>query len=173
MTIEKKISIRHLTNRKDLRAFLLNIFAEEDAGTGTGDLASRYWYIAEELSDGTRIILKRPGTINNGIDFAIWVEKVRFRTKKGKERYMPPSLQNILDDLRIKKVENPTLYRQLLVEIENIYNLRPFNFNSLRFSNGLPPETLLNIVKWFFVEQDMTYWNKTGRAMYMGKIMEV
>ena len=32
---------------------------------------------------------------------------------------------------------------------------------------GLAPDELLYIVKWLFIEQDVTYWAGTGRDMLM------
>jgi hypothetical protein len=39
-----------------------------------------------------------------------------------------------------------------------------------RLSVGLPPDQLLYIIKWLFIEQDLTYWNQTGRDMLMRAI---
>jgi hypothetical protein len=33
------------------------------------------------------------------------------------------------------------------------------------FKKGLPVDALLKILKWLFVEQDVTYWNWDGRTM--------
>jgi hypothetical protein len=35
---------------------------------------------------------------------------------------------------------------------------------------GLPPDQLLYIIKWLFIEQDVTYWLQTGRDMLMAAI---
>jgi hypothetical protein len=37
-------------------------------------------------------------------------------------------------------------------------------------SIGLPIDELLHIIKWLFIEQDLTYWLQTGRDMLMAKI---
>ena len=33
--------------------------------------------------------------------------------------------------------------------------------------HGLAPDELLYIIKWLFIEQDVTYWARTGRDMLM------
>ena len=37
--------------------------------------------------------------------------------------------------------------------------------NKVVFQKGFPVEMLLKILKWLFIEQDITYWNYDGRKM--------
>ena len=38
-------------------------------------------------------------------------------------------------------------------------------YSNIYFEMGIEIEGILKIVKWLFLEQDVTYWNYSGRAM--------
>jgi hypothetical protein len=40
------------------------------------------------------------------------------------------------------------------------------------FHQGFPVEMVLKILKWLFIEQDITYWNYDGRQMLRMAINE-
>lgn len=56
-------------NRIEIRKVVVGILLEEEAGTGKGDLTSRYTYIVEELEDGREVYLRRPAWLKKGFDF--------------------------------------------------------------------------------------------------------
>lgn len=37
--------------------------------------------------------------------------------------------------------------------------------NKVVFNKGMSVEMLLKVLKWLFIEQDITYWNYDGREM--------
>lgn len=129
---------------------------------------TRYKYYVETLKDGRRIYLLRPTFLNKGIDFQVWLEK--YDGDKDKK----PSHKGIIQDLNLKHKEKPTEYNDLLKAIDRVWTceepdkvLRDYRFS---FSKGLSVEALLKILKWLFIEQDITYWNYDGREMLKGVI---
>jgi hypothetical protein len=70
-------------------------------------------------------------------------------------------------------VDDSKAYANLFELIEHIYNcneISPEDYAHLRFASGLPVDMLLFIIKWLFIEQDVTYWNYSGRAMFMSGV---
>ena len=173
MTLQiKYIDISDCSSRQEIRSKLITTFLAEEPGTGKGDNASKYRYFVEKLSDGSKIFLERPARLNKGMDFVVNIENFIFYSdkpnKKGKFAKIPaPAHHNILDDLKEKKLSNPSEYKKLRAEIDNIFNVRPYTHKNIKFKSGLPVEILLNLIKWLFIEQDVTYWNFSGRSMLM------
>jgi len=152
-------------SRKKLRDAAVLKFLEEEGGFWKEGVkhVSRYRYFVEKLADGRRIFLLRPTYLNKGIDFQVWVEKMDGSND------LRPSHKDIFQDLRIKKEENPKEFPLLLKAIERVWNcdepddvLASVN---LKYAKGFSPELLLKILKWLFIEQDITYWNYDGRGM--------
>ncbi|WP_225879244.1 hypothetical protein [Isorropodon fossajaponicum symbiont] len=65
--------------------------------------------------------------------------------------------------------------------VEKIYNcegpskiLKDGKFALLKncYIGSVEYETLLKTIKWLFIEQDITYWSFSGRAMFKNKIDE-
>src|SRR3989344_509888 len=125
--------------------------------------ATRYKYFVENLSDGRRVYLKRPTFLNKGIDFQVWVEKMDGDNDKR------PSHQDVFKDLAIKKDENPNDFPFLRQSIEDVWNCQEpdevIKKRKMNFKEGFGVELLLKILKWLFIEQDITYWNYDGRGM--------
>ena len=46
-------------------------------------------------------------------------------------------------------------------------------YQSCQFQNGLPTDLILKVLKWLFIEQDITYWNRSGRDMFYNSIIEL
>lgn len=158
-------------DRTHFRKELVGFFLKETPGTGKNDNASRYVYIVKRL-DNHEVYLKRPAQFNNGFDFTLHVSNVNFNKGKGRATTRPTH-ENILHDLANKKQENKELYNHLLKEITNIYNCRdPFK-EKFKFEKGYPSDLILECIKWLFAEQDITYWNYSGRAMLFNKIQEI
>ena len=179
MTLQiKNIDISNCSSRKEIRTKLVTTFLAEEPGTGKGDNASKYRYFVETLSDGSKIFLERPARLNKGMDFVVNIENFVFYSnkpnKKGTFAKIPaPAHHNILDDLKEKKLSNPSEYKKLRAEIDNIFNVRPYTHKNIKFKSGLPVEVLLNLIKWLFIEQDVTYWNFSGRNMLMEGINNI
>ena len=156
-------------SRVDTRNTLINLFLSEAPGTGTGENASKYIYFVEHLQDGNRIFLKRPAALNKGFDFTVNVESHCFTTQGGRH-VSTPSHNNIFNDLLAKKNENVVDYTHSIVPLINrLFLLQCVTDENLtaipHFTIGFPCDVILKSLKWLFIEQDITYWNNSGRQM--------
>lgn len=168
---ELKINIDNTGTRNDIRMKLVNIFSQEKPGMGKGSDASRYTYYVETLSDGNRIYLRRPANLHYGFDFIVYVENTNFNPN-GRMRKNPKH-EDILNDLREKYIENPNHYLLLFNAMEHIYNCQEVDFSNINnglFSTGYPVDLILKSLKWLFIEQDIRYWNYSGRDMLWKEI---
>lgn len=159
-------------SRRDIRESVIKMFLNEEPGTGSGENCSRYRYDVEELNDGSKIYLKRPAPLNKGVDFEVHVENVRFREKG---RIHMPSHLNIIQDLIDKKEENSHEYKKVMDIINKLYNCKiveESEYRNIKFDIGHSIEVILKSIKWLFIEQDVTYWNWSGRAMLYSKLKE-
>ena len=129
---------------------------------------SKYLYFVETLKDGNRIYLERPANLHNGFDFLINVENINFSTTN-RIKYNP-SHDNIFNDLKAKKTESQEKYKKLYKLIEDVYNCKEIEDTNLQFNSGYPVDLILKVAKWFFIEQDIRYWNYSGRAMFMSGV---
>jgi hypothetical protein len=134
----------------------------------------RYRYIVETCEDGKRIYLLRPTFLNKGFDFQVNLEGFKSATReaKGMTKEMP-SHGDVIDDLQRKVKAAPKSKEELYyavcdlydcVEPDEILHKRP---HLRKLSAGLPIDKVLRIIKWLFIEQDLTYWLETGRNMFM------
>jgi hypothetical protein len=86
-----------------------------------------------------------------------------------------PSHSNIFTDLSLKKLSDPSMYTKVSNIIQRIYNcedISPSKFKNLQFGMGYPVDGILMSIKWLFIEQDVTYWNWSGRAMLFNGLLE-
>lgn len=155
-------------NRNEVRQRVVQKFFEEMPGLGKGGFQSKYLYYVETLEDGNRIYLERPANLHNGFDFLINVENINFSTTSRIKHN--PSHDNIFNDLLAKQVESSEKYAELYKLIEDVYNCKEIKETDLRFNTGYPVDLILKVAKWFFIEQDIRYWNYSGRAMFMSGI---
>jgi hypothetical protein len=164
------ITGNHEEDRNALRILLLNNLVKERAGSGNKEKTSKYHYNVETLTCGNRIYLTRPVPLNKGFDFIIHVEGYKFLNDKDNPRH-----DDIFNDLREKKQRNFDSYQHLLKLInlvflcndpEDILCKEPMPAFEVDFSI----ELLLKVLKWFFIEQDVRYWNWSGRNMLMSGI---
>lgn len=138
-------------------------FLDEQPGTGKGDSCSKYRYLVDVTGEGQVIALYRPARLNKGFDFEVVVEGMKFGNK-GSQR---PSHKNLMSDLTSKRKE-PSKFNKLKKLIAKIYDgshVTNREMRALRFRYGWPTELTLKVIKWLFIEQDVTYWNWSGRAM--------
>lgn len=156
--------------RESLRSAIVNAFLAEKGGYWKGGIkhVTRYKYFVEKLKDGKKIYLLRPTFLNKGIDFQVWVEK--FEKDKDKR----PSHKDVFADVKIKKQERSADLENLVSAIERVWNCEEPDvvLKDMKFSykKGLSMELLLKILKWLFIEQDITYWNYDGRTMLLHAI---
>lgn len=152
-------------SRNEVRLRVVEAFSNEEPGTGIENEASRYIYYVETLNDGNRVYLQRPANLHNGFDFLICVENTNY-AKTGQRRRNYPKHDDISEDLRLKKEESSTEYARLFALIQRIYNcddVSDSEMTSVSFSTGLPVDHILKVTKWLFIEQDIRYWNYSGR----------
>ena len=156
----------NFSSRKEYRDNLILEFLKEKAGTGKKELSSKYKYYVESLKDGKRIYLSRPTNLNKGMDFTVHLEKTEFRVKGAyKDR---PKHQEIIEDLVQKRIENSFEYEKVKKILNKLYNCEfvgKDEYLDINFFTGIEIEGILKLVKWLFLEQDVTYWNYSGRAM--------
>jgi len=167
MDKELSVSISNSPSRKEVRKRVVGMFLEEEPGKGTGDQASRYTYFVEDLKDGRRIFLQRPARNKLGFDFLICVEDTHFN-KEGERKRNYPKHDELISDLKLKKEEDNLKYSKLFKIIQKIYKCEPIeeeSYQELFAFSGYPVDFVLGIYKWFFIEQDIRYWNYSGRDM--------
>lgn len=157
------------TDRSSYRSQLVSEFLKEQPGTTNS--VTEYYYYVDVLQDGNRIYLKRPTSLNKGVDFEVRVENTQFRygvrgnvISTGNR----PGHNDIHHDLETKKAENPAEFMRLRDLLEKTYNCTPIldrEYSGFSFTSGHSVEIIFKALKWIFIEQDVTYWNRSGRAM--------
>lgn len=168
----RQLELRGPRTRQEFRKRLVLEFLAEEPGKGTGKDATGYCYHVEKISDGRRIYLKRPTILNKGFDFEIWVERFE-REEDGR-----PSHEVILADLEKKHQTQPGVARSFYDAIYSVYDTEEPDrvlqqMPALTFNSGFSPELILKVLKWMFIEQDLTYWNFSGRAKLKAAIDNV
>ena len=139
------------------------------------DPHTKYRYNVERCVDGNLVYLLRPAGLNKGFDFMVNVEGFRSRTRtpKGQSKEMP-SHKDVIHDLSEKVIANPEHAGLWFAAVCAIYDCEEPGSIIARYRDigsgdgrGLAPDELLYIIKWLFIEQDITYWAWTGRDMFM------
>lgn len=152
----------HEQNRKKIRDEIIDLFKSEKAGTGNGSNSTRIIYCVEQVLSEI-IYLKRPAPLNKGFDFEIHTKSYQFNGKI-KSR---PSHKDIFNLLKNIKQINMQLFQSIQSHIDNIYNCDDSSINTANGQiNNLDLKVLLYLIKWLFIEQDITYWSFSGRAMF-------
>lgn len=162
--------ILRASDRSDQRRKLTEKWLEEGQYTD-------YRYNVETCEDGTKVYLLRPTWLNKGFDFQVNVEAFQSQTRsaKGGTKEMP-SHEDVMDDLDKKLKQNRDLGSTLFAAVCDVYDcVEPDEVMQKRpelrkFKTGMPVDKTLRIVKWLFIEQDLTYWLQTGRNMLMSAI---
>ncbi len=162
--------------RGDVRREIVNIFLDEEPGHGRGPDSSRYHYIVEEF-EGYRIELHRPAGLNKGFDFTVHIMGMYFKKRM---RYTTPSHSDIILALHdVKDNYSKSEYKLVREQIHNIFYDNDFEINRIKgiefsdYEGILRPITIILLaIKWLFIEQDITYWNWSGRNMLMNALDE-
>ena len=152
-----------LETRAEARVFLMQKWGEEEEGC-------KYRYFVEKFDDGGRLYLERPGRLNKGCDFVVCLEGF-FTFKNGNDR--PPSHKDLFSDLQKKNARlTPEDWSALLDAIKAEHAFSPVSPPVLRAESGeLDAVRLVALCRWFFLEQDLTYWNGVGRNMLWEAIL--
>lgn len=160
--------------RNEIRMRVIREFAKEEPGEGSGKDASKYFYKVEKLKGGKRIYLQRP-TRNFGFDFLILIGKKGFADLEKKQGRYAPTHKDLLDDLSRKKERHPKKYAKLYGLMKKIYHchdVKDKDMDDIQFNSGWSTDQILKTLKWFFIEQDICYWNYSGRKMLWNEIPE-
>lgn len=168
----KAVALLGYSASRDTRERLIRQFLCEEPGTGSGRMASRYAYEVERMSCGATIVLKRPAALNKGMDFTVHVSGCRFRNRGMVDA---PSHADVIKDLVEKKQKNPNAYGGIAKILRELFNGADPNCNIWPANwvpAGLAIEQICLATKWLFIEQDVTYWNWSGRAMLYGALQE-
>lgn len=153
--------------RQEVRMRLVSAFSKEIPGQGKDELASRYSYYVEVLKDGNRVYLRRPANLHNGFDFLVCVENYNF-SSSGKRKRNYPKHEDIIKDLQKKKESDSRMYKKFYAVLEKVYNCQDVEeseYKNIRFAEEFPTDMVLKTLKWLFIEQDIRYWNYSGRDM--------
>ncbi len=166
-------TLNTFNNRNAVRMTVVQKLSEEVPGEGKGDLASKYTYYVESLSDGSRIYLRRPAYLHNGFDFVVCVENYNFNPN-GRARNCP-SHDDIISDLTAKKHADNFSYKLLFSVLTKIYECKHVDEieMEIKFSCGYSSEMIIKTLKWLFIEQDIRYWNYSGRDMLWKAICNI
>lgn len=176
METQKTVSIK-ATTREEYHRQLIMLFLDEEHGSSQE--WNYYDYYVETGKNGKRIYLHRPAYKNKGMDFEVRVEDYQFRYGKYGNIISSgnrPSHDEIWNDVKAKVDEIPNDREKLKELITQVYNCEEPNedmVNSCSFTTGLPLDLLLYTIKWLFIEQDMTYWNQSGREMNYNGLMKI
>jgi len=155
-------------DRSSYRKQLAEKWLEEEPYTN-------YRYNVEVCQDRKRVYLVRPTRLNKGFDFQINVEGFTHRTKSARTTEAP-SHDDVLEDIAQKLKENPDLRRDFFEAICLVYDCHEVDLalerhpNLTNIRSGMETDKLLRIIKWFFIEQDLTYWLWRGRDKFMAAI---
>ncbi|WP_294427178.1 DNA adenine methylase [uncultured Streptococcus sp.] len=158
--------------RNEVRMRVVNKFSQENPGLGSGEDASKYKYFVETLETGDRVYLQRPANLHNGFDFLVCVENMDY-SEPGKRKRNFPKHTDFGKDLQIKKDENPEMYKKLYDLLHKVFSCEDVSDNeieALTFKKGYPVDQIVKTMKWLFIEQDIRYWNYSGRNMTWGVV---
>lgn len=174
-----KYEVKHFFSnegtRNEVRMRVIDFLASEIPGTGTGMYASQYIYYVETLKSGDRVYLQRPANLHNGFDFLVCVENSNY-AKPGDRRRNYPKHEDLGLDLFNKKTQNPKMYAKLYMLIKRVFECHDITeeeMEGIHFEVGLPVDHILKTIKWLFIEQDIRYWNYSGRYMTWGMVPSI
>ena len=97
----------------------------------------------------------------------VCVENINYAPKAKRKRNYPKH-EEFGTDLKNKKRENPQMYKKYFLLLEKIYlchDVTEEEIQGIKFKSGYAPDHILKAMKWLFIEQDIRYWNYSGRAM--------
>jgi hypothetical protein len=177
MAVERTIIEWHLeeNSRENFRSAVLIKWAEEECGSA--DAYQRYRYNVESFPNGGCVYLHRPAFKNKGCDFV--VNCVPLIPREDGKQYKNPRHEDLSRELKSISEKIPDGQKQILAAVEAVWRCENVTAvcDALCKTIADPElvfriERALKVAKWLFIEQDITDWNTSGRAMLMGGIRE-
>lgn len=154
--------------RASVREEVFQHWIKEEPGTPT--VRNTYRYDVETLANGKLIYLTRPTRLNKGADFVILCEDFT-RFKNGNNK--PPKHGDLMQEIADVCAISSASHSEFLVALRRIWDCE----SSKKILDGLSvlknnfrAERALLLSKWFFIEQDVTYWTESGRHMLRSAI---
>ena len=157
---------RHEIVQKVINIFISAEYLERGKGI-------QFWYPVENLPEGKQLYIIRPGGMQKwNFDFKVNVEP-EFGMGKGTHG-------EVLLDFKNKKIENPEKFPELLQALTKVYNcsndidqvVQSIQDLQASFQTGAKIDTLLKVIKWLFIMEDIVYWNYKGRTKLYDYLME-
>lgn len=129
-----------------------------------------YRFLVDSTSDGEKVILRYPGMLNNGFDYRARIEGW---TDSGAPR---PSHADIYSEFYHKREDSLDAFYSLCNAAEEILQGKSGQdaFDKYKsdfdFTVGRTAESILLVLPWLFIEQDIRYWYGDGRERTIGAI---
>ena len=159
--IERNLDISEHNTKAEIRVALLMQWGEEES-------QAKYRYFVHTFADGSRLYLDRPARLNKGCDFIVYLEN-QLLWKNGNDR--PPSHDDLWKELEAKQKQlSEPDWQSLCRAIVSVHSVQPYDISSstrqaMDKLDGMSTEKIVRLCEWFFVEQDLTYWDGEGRDM--------
>lgn len=172
MPVERIIIEWQLTEdtREELRAAVLTKWMQERCGSA--DTFRRYRYNVEKLPQNGCVYLHRPAFMNKGCDFVVHCDPAIPRDDS--KRFKNPRHKDLVDELKLVSQNIENGQKLILDAVEAVWHCEDVTevcrvlCNSIHISDwAFRAERALKVAKWLFIEQDITDWNTSGRAMLM------
>ena len=148
-------------SREKIREKVLQTWIKENPGTG------QYRYDVETCQDGSIIYLLRPANLNKGCDFVI-VSDHFLKFQNGNDK--PPKHEDVFNLIRSFCTGNSPVIKAMKAAAQQVYEcMKPDDVMdknpALKGMANCTAERSLKLLKWMWIEQDITYWTRQGRAM--------
>lgn len=161
------------SSRIDVRKNVVLSFLKENSGSK--EQTSKYEYNVERYGL-YKIVLKRPGVFKKGFDFTVNIRGMFFKKKR---KYENPSFDDVINALKYAKENYSRKYNAVKLEINKIFEVEDYNLENVKdiyfkdFEGELRPIALVLLaIKWLFISEDISYWNWSGRNMFMDSLKE-
>lgn len=177
-----RITRSFVGDRPTLRRALVEAFLEEEPGTGKRENTTRYTYVADTSPSGHDIELHRPALLNNGFDFTVRIPSLKISDLRAPWCSVPrhEDLEVLLHQLLSQDVAQYALLQDTIIAAwrcepidAQLADLQSFIASPV--TQGLsecPADVVALMAKWLFAEQDVTYWNQSGRSMLFQALIE-
>ena len=164
--------------REELRMAVLIKWGQERYGHGRAEASQKYRYNVETLPKDGCIYLHRPAFLNKGCDFVVHCDPPIPRDDH--KKFKNPRHQDLIGELKLLAEQIPDGRKHILDAVEAVWHCNNVSKICESLCNGINDpdlsfraERALKVAKWLFIEQDITDWNTSGRAMLMNGIRTV